>query len=51
MIKYLFSDVDGTLYVNEKVSKEDVSAVHKFVESGGVFSIATGRTEDRKSVV
>ncbi|MGL5042842.1 MAG: HAD-IIB family hydrolase [Culicoidibacterales bacterium] len=45
MIKYLFSDIDGTLYVREDVAKNDVNACHKFIETGGVFSLATGRTD------
>lgn len=45
MIKYLFSDIDGTLYVREDIAKEDVHATHRFVEAGGVFSLATGRSD------
>ncbi|GBU11270.1 haloacid dehalogenase [Erysipelotrichaceae bacterium] len=45
MIKYIFSDIDGTLYVNEDISKHDVAAVNDFVAAGGVFALATGRTD------
>jgi|GEM_PF-2525593 len=45
MIKYLFSDLDGTLFINEDVYRKDFKAIWKFVEAGGTFSIATGRTD------
>lgn len=45
MIKYLFSDLDGTLYINDDVYRKDFKAVWRFVESGGTFAIATGRTD------
>lgn len=45
MIKYLFSDIDGTLYVNDDVSPLDVAATHEFVRRGGIFSMATGRAD------
>jgi len=45
MIKYLFSDLDGTLYINDDISREDKRAVADFVAAGGVFSVATGRTD------
>ena len=45
MIKYLFSDLDGTLVHNTIVADVDAKAVHTFVKNGGVFSIATGRTD------
>jgi hypothetical protein len=45
MIKYLFSDLDGTLYINDDISREDTQAVADFVAAGGVFSVATGRTD------
>jgi len=45
MIKYLFSDLDGTLYINDDISPEDKMAVTDFVASGGEFSLATGRTD------
>ncbi|WP_300276050.1 Cof-type HAD-IIB family hydrolase [Peptacetobacter sp.] len=42
MIKYIFCDLDGTLYKNG-ISEEDVKAIKKFEENGGIFNIATGR--------
>lgn len=42
MIKYVFCDLDGTLYHNG-VSEEDAKAVKKIEESGRIFNIATGR--------
>lgn len=45
MIKYLFSDIDGTLYVNDDVSRQDIVSIRDFVKSGGVFSLATGRAD------
>jgi len=45
MIKYLFSDLDGTLYINDDISSEDADAVDDFVAAGGIFSLATGRTD------
>jgi len=45
MIKYLFSDLDGTLYIDDDISLQDKRAVADFVAAGGVFSIATGRTD------
>lgn len=41
----LISDMDGTL-INSKaeISEENIAAINNFVEKGGIFSIATGRT-------
>ncbi|MFT8315076.1 MAG: HAD family hydrolase [Clostridium sp.] len=41
----LISDMDGTL-INSKaeISKENINAINKFVDRGGIFTIATGRT-------
>uniref|UniRef100_UPI001C556D97 HAD family hydrolase n=1 Tax=Klebsiella pneumoniae TaxID=573 RepID=UPI001C556D97 len=41
----LISDLDGTL-INSKqeISKENLEAVKYFIENGGIFSVATGRT-------
>ena len=45
--KYLFSDMDGTLLTNDKkVSAENLAAIRRFVEAGGYFGIATGRSEN-----
>ncbi len=40
------SDLDGTLInSNQKVSKQNMDAIAHFVEEGGLFAVATGRTE------
>ena len=42
----LMSDLDGTLLNSQKrISMENKDAIHSFVSGGGVFTIATGRTE------
>ena len=44
---YLFSDIDGTLGVSGKgIPERNREAVARFVEKGGHFAIATGRTVD-----
>ena len=41
---YLFSDIDGTLGLQEKgIPLRNVSAISRFVENGGSFSLCTGR--------
>ena len=45
MIKHIFSDIDGTLFVDGIVTETDVEAVHRFVENKGIFSVATGRSD------
>ncbi len=37
------SDFDGTLSINQKVSKEDLEAIARFQQNGGMFTLATGR--------
>ena len=42
--KYLFTDIDGTLLNSQKeISQENIDSIHKLVEQGGHFSVATGR--------
>lgn len=41
----MFSDIDGTLYVDENVWHNDVKACHSFIKQGGIFSLATGRSD------
>lgn len=42
----LFSDMDGTLLNSEgKVSRENQDAVQTFIAQGGLFGIATGRSQ------
>ena len=41
----LVSDLDGTLLTNDKrLSEENREAIDRFVEEGGIFTFATGRT-------
>lgn len=41
----LFSDLDGTLFHSRTaVSPENIAAVSRFVQGGGLFGISTGRT-------
>ena len=42
MIKYIFCDLDGTLYHNG-ISKEDANAINNIEKQGVTFNIATGR--------
>ncbi|TVY06732.1 Cof-type HAD-IIB family hydrolase [Paenibacillus cremeus] len=40
----LVTDLDGTLLGSDKqISKENLAAIERFVEEGGLFTIATGR--------
>lgn len=39
----LFSDFDGTFYVNHRVSEEDREAIRRWREAGNLFALATGR--------
>ncbi|GIP31004.1 Cof-type HAD-IIB family hydrolase [Paenibacillus sp. J2TS4] len=42
----LVSDMDGTLLnSSQQVSEENIAAIRKFKEWGGLFTLATGRTE------
>lgn len=44
--KYLMTDMDGTLISDDHVvSKRNKDAIQRFVELGGRFSVATGRSE------
>lgn len=43
-MKILASDYDGTLRIEDFVSKEDKEAIHFFREKGNVFGLATGRS-------
>mgnify|MGYP000834702334 CR=1 FL=1 len=46
-IKYLFSDMDGTLLDPRKhISDETVQAVQAFTTQGGFFAVATGRSPE-----
>lgn len=42
MIKYIFCDLDGTLY-NEKIKEKDINSIEIAKKSGILFNIATGR--------
>ncbi|MED5017604.1 Cof-type HAD-IIB family hydrolase [Paenibacillus chibensis] len=42
----LVSDLDGTLLTSsQQISEENIQAIRKFEDQGGLFTIATGRTE------
>lgn len=41
--KILFSDFDGTLYVNSAVSKADREALQRWQAAGNLFAMASGR--------
>ena len=43
-MKILASDLDGTLIVNNNISKENIEAIHRLKENSGKFVISTGRT-------
>ncbi len=50
------SDFDGTLYVNQQISKENIAAIEYFQSEGGYFTFASGRnyemfTEGPASVI
>lgn len=48
--RLLVCDMDGTLLnSSSKISEENIKALHRFVEGGGLFTVATGRME--KSVL
>ena len=40
----LMTDMDGTLSVNEVVSRENKDAIRAFQQEGGLFTMATGRS-------
>lgn len=43
---YLFSDMDGTLLDGSgNISEENKNAIRRFMENGGHFTVATGRSE------
>lgn len=46
MVKFLASDVDGTLYVNGEIPKQNLDAVRKFREAGNIFMLCTGRSPE-----
>jgi Cof subfamily protein (haloacid dehalogenase superfamily) len=49
MIKLIASDMDGTLIFDQKISKENIEAIHAAQKKGIKFAIATGRSyEDVK---
>ncbi len=50
------SDFDGTLYVNQQISEENIKAIEYFQSEGGLFTFASGRnyemfTEGPASVI
>jgi len=45
MFKYLFSDIDGTLLQNGMFHDETIKKIHKFINEGNQFILATGRID------
>lgn len=46
-ISYLFSDMDGTLLDSrKKISRETIASIERFIEKGGRFAVATGRSPE-----
>lgn len=43
MIKHIFCDLDGTLYENGAITKEDIVAIEEIEKRGVQFNVATGR--------
>ena len=42
----LISDMDGTLLDSDsRISEQNREAIHRFVDAGGLFTLATGRTD------
>lgn len=50
MIKYIFCDLDGTLYDNG-IKEDDIEAIRRIGEKGIVFNIATGRIFSEASLM
>ena len=43
---YLYADMDGTLLTDTKdISDENVAAIKRYIDAGGKFAVATGRSE------
>lgn len=42
----IFSDYDGTLGHNKKISEQNISAIRHFQKNGGIFTLASGRYPD-----
>lgn len=43
-MKLLASDLDGTLYIDSTITKEDINAIKAFRDAGNKFIICTGRS-------
>ena len=43
MITHIFCDLDGTLYENGTIKKEDIVAIEEIEKKGVQFNVATGR--------
>ena len=46
MVKYLFSDIDGTLLQNNSLDKITIQKINDFVKNGNKFYCVTGRTDE-----
>ncbi len=42
----LISDIDGTLLNSSEIPQRNVDAIERFVNGGGIFALATGRSAD-----
>lgn len=42
--KLIASDIDGTLYINRTISKEDAKAIARWQKAGHLFGICSGRS-------
>lgn len=42
-MKILVSDFDGTLFIDNRVSKEDIQKIEEFRKKGNIFIISTAR--------
>ena len=40
----LASDFDGTIFIEDKISKKDIQAIRDFQEAGNLFVLVTGRS-------
>lgn len=44
MKKMVFSDIDKTLSINGIISKSNIIAIEKYIKTGGIFVLTTGRS-------
>ncbi|MFL1781045.1 Cof-type HAD-IIB family hydrolase [Candidatus Hepatincolaceae symbiont of Richtersius coronifer] len=51
MIRYLFSDIDGTLLKNNDIDTTTLEKIRKFASKGNKFYLATGRMDNEVRVL